>query len=128
MSSLSCPDTWAAEEFATADLGDRRREARLPELAAAVARRPHGLITRVFDLASLREAAFRFIESDFFTYVQLVAAAAAAAALRSVREPFVYVPVDSTALSLADKARTKFGPVGAKHLSRGLMAMSVGVL
>ena len=48
------PRSWAEQQFATTDLGDRRRTNRLVESAAKIAAHPEKPFTQVFDWNELR--------------------------------------------------------------------------
>src|SRR5438132_14246185 len=48
------PRSWAEQQFATTDLGDRRRTNRLVESAAKIAAHPEKPFTQVFDWNVLR--------------------------------------------------------------------------
>lgn len=117
-------ERWAREEFGHAQLGDARRRARLVAMAAEVARRPGGTVTRVFEDAAAREAAFRFLESDRFSSRDVQAAMRAATASRAAAHPFVYVPIDQTALQITDGMGRSFGPLSRKDMGTGAHAMS----
>ena len=55
---------WAQEEFAHAQLGDRRRTERLVRIAACVAQHPAGTVTQVFaHQPQERDAASDFLEN-----------------------------------------------------------------
>jgi hypothetical protein len=54
MDAISEPRAWAERQFATAELGDRRRTNRLVESAAKIAAHPEKAFTQVFDWNELR--------------------------------------------------------------------------
>lgn len=121
-------EAWAREEFGDAELNDRRRGARLVAMAAAVARRPRGKVTSVFDEDAAREAAYRFLESDAFDATAISAAAHRAAARRAAVHPMVYVAADQSALQITDRAGTAFGPLSRKDMGTGVQAMTALVV
>jgi hypothetical protein len=120
--------SWADEEFSHADLGDLRRTKRLVAMGARVACRPAGAVTRVYDLPAEREAAFRFIESDQFSYRDVVAASRVATVRRAAIYPFAFVAMDGSTLTLTDRSGKGFGPVSNKGSARGMQAMTALVL
>jgi hypothetical protein len=117
---------WAQEEFGHATLGDARRVNRLVRVAGSVAENPAGRVTKVFSIASEREAAFRLLEKDRLDAGAVARAAHEACARRASAYSYVYVPVDGTSLNITDLARTKgLGTVGAFHMDvTGLQVMS----
>ena len=114
---------WAHAEFGQAQLGDRRRTSRLVAMAAQLAAQPAGRITEAFPNAAMREAAYRFIESDQFLSTGLGAAMHRAAASRAAEHRGVIVPVDGVAFQMAHEG-SGFGPIGAKHQANGAHAMT----
>jgi hypothetical protein len=105
---------WALEEFASAELHDRRHVKRLVAMGAAVVAAPAGRVTEVFRTSAEREGAFRFLEN---------AAVDVGAIQRSVRDAtlkrcaqsgagVVVVAVDSTSISLEDRAGLREGLAG----------------
>jgi hypothetical protein len=119
-------DVWAEEEFSHVQLGDRRRQHRVKQMAAEVARRPAGTVTTVFPGSAEREAAFRFLENDEVKVAAIAASICAATLSRCAAYDEVFVAVDSTSVSLADHANCKgFGRVGiSAKSSRGLYTMN----
>jgi len=119
---------WAEEEFSHAELGDQRRTRRLVAMAARAACRPAGTVTRVYDRSAEREAAFRLIESDGFSYRDVVSASCRATVRRAASHAFAFVAVDGSTLTLADKSSAVFGPVSNKGAARGMQAMTALVV
>jgi hypothetical protein len=118
-------NTWASETFGEARLGDQRRTVRLVAMAARAAESPRGTVTGVFPNCAEREGAFRLLESGDVGSEAVVAAAMAAGAKRCRGERIVYVPVDSTSLTLTDHSgRRELGRVGTRFFARGLHVMS----
>jgi transposase-like protein len=113
---------WARDEFGSVELGDARRKARLLAIATTAALRPHGRVSQVFTEPAARQGAYDFLESEHVPAQAIGAAMAEACAIRASAEPYVYVPIDGTSLSLADRANAKdFGSVGSfERGARGL--------
>jgi len=122
MSERADSRSWAREEFGRADLGDARRTARLVAMAAAACEQPSGMIAAVFQNDREREGAYDFLESKFVAPEEMIASIAAATVARSVNLPYVFVPVDGTSITVADRAHKRdFGNVGNDtHGARGL--------
>lgn len=112
---------WARQQFGSAQLGDRRRTERLVRLAARAARSPAGTVTSVVSGAE-REGAFRLLESSKVSAQALADASHRASVERCQQQPWVYVPIDGSSLSLTDrKCRRDVGHVGPwRHPARGL--------
>jgi len=117
---------WAQEEFGKAEVEDGRWRRRLVLVAEQAARRPGGKVTEVIGGSAERQGAYGLLES------QAVAASAVskgmfrACAERCVGEPFVFCPTDGSSLTLVDRAKKKFGPVGSRNFGiQGLKVISV---
>jgi hypothetical protein len=82
----------------------------------------------VYDVSAEREAAFRFVESDEFSYQDVAAASRVAAVRRASAYPFAFVAVDGSTLTLTDRSSKGFGPVSSKDAARGMQAMTALVL
>ena len=95
-------------------------------MAAALARAPGGKISEVFRSAAARQGAYDFVESKHVRGDAMVAAIGTASAERCALEPFVFVPVDGTGLSVVDHERTK--DLGALGGGRGQEARGVKVI
>lgn len=117
---------WSKKEFGDADLGDRRRTARLVAIGAQVAAQPAGRITQVFSDAAGREGTYRFVENDGVDADAIAQAVRRSTALRAQRHSHVFVPIDQTSLTLTDDTgRKDFGAVSRHHEGvRGLILMS----
>lgn len=116
---------WAERTFGDAALGDERRTARLVEVAAGVYSRPSGRLTQVFQDSAQREGAFRLVENGAVDAREIARATHRATARVCADKPFVFVAVDQTSLSFADRTGTKFGPTSGKNVvHRGMFAMS----
>lgn len=117
---------WAAEEFGAAQLGDRRREKRLVQIAAAAAARPDGRITRTFKSSASREAAFRFVENEDIAAEAIGNAAYSATAKRCATDRLIAVPLDQCSLSVPDsRGKYGFGPIGNhNYVATGIHVMN----
>ena len=73
---------WAQEEFGGAELGDKRRTERLKAMAARMAEKPGGKLTRVFESVAEREGAYRFIENSDVSIAEMERARCEACARR----------------------------------------------
>ena len=80
MTGILDDNGWAYQEFKRAQLGDQRLTERLVSLGEQTARTPAGAITAVFREGADREAAFRFVENDRFSYTDVALAAHTACA------------------------------------------------
>jgi hypothetical protein len=117
--------TWAEETFGAAVLGDQRRTQRLVTMAARAAESPRGTVTGVFPTSSEREGAFRLLESTAVSHEAVAEAAMQASAVRCRAEGLVYVAVDGSSLTFADRAeKRQLGRVGSRFPRRGLHVMS----
>ena len=117
---------WAKEEFGEADLGHATRTDRVVAMAARAARCPGGRVSEVFDAGASRQGAYDFLENPAVQPAALLAACGTATARRSAAEPYVFVAVDGSSLTLADRRKVKdFGTVGASlYGGRGLKVMT----
>lgn len=116
---MRCTQAWAEAQFGQAELGDRRRTARLVRLAAEVAEHPTGTVAGSCRTSASREGAFRLLESSVVRAEQVCAAAGKAGASRCVGYQRVVVGVDATSLSLTDQHRGRgFGAVGTWRQGR----------
>jgi hypothetical protein len=105
---------WAYEEFGGAQLGDRRRTARLVRMATVLAERPGGKILGVFRSGAEQQGAYDFLGNKSVHGGALLTAMGGATARRCASTPWVHVVVDGTSLRLTDCKRTKgFGAVGS---------------
>lgn len=121
---MTSAESWARDEFGTAELGDIRRTSRLVVVAAEAATRPAGTVTGVCESSASREGAFRFLENAAVHVDAIRAATHAATAARCTGHERVFVAVDGTVLSVVDKTKRKgLGEIGSRDLS-GLHVMS----
>lgn len=126
MTQVSDARSWAWDEFGGAALGDARRTSRLVGMAAAAAQQPSGLVSAVFARDADRQGAYDFLESAQIQAGPIVEAVGRSCAGRCVGEPFVYVPIDGTSLTIVDHENSKgFGHVGTyQHGLRGLKVLT----
>ncbi len=130
MDTATESQSWAEAEFAEANLGDRRRQARLVSLATGVAESPGGTITRVFGESADREAAYRFLENEDIDPVEIGRAGLRSCLGRTKGLPYFLVPVDGSSITLTDREGAfGFGAIGARKFpARGLEVISaIGV-
>lgn len=71
--TLAPASEWAAVEFGGALLGDRRRSPRLIQVAAQLARNPHGTLPGSFRRWKEAKAAYRLLEQPDVTYDGVIA-------------------------------------------------------
>lgn len=121
---------WAYEEFGGTALGDARRVRRLVEMAAGAARKPSGRVSSVFERRQSREGAYDFLESQHVSGEAIAEQMYRSTASRTGGEPFVYVAIDGSSLTLSDEHESKgFGPVGTRRIpARGLMVTNALVV
>lgn len=117
---------WAYETFAGTDYGHRRRSRRLVAIAAAVAARPAGTVTEVFDDGAEREGAYRWLSNEAVSAERLTRAVGEATGQQCVGHSRIFVPVDGTSLSLTDRKGVRgLGGVGAwKDFGRGMQVVT----
>jgi hypothetical protein len=71
-STLLPPTQWAQQEFALAELGDRRRTQRLVMFAAAMAQSPGGTLPQAFPAWKDLKAAYRFLSQPRASYERIL--------------------------------------------------------
>ena len=128
-------ESFASDEFGGANLGDSRREKRLLSMATQLLETPGGKIATVFAHLAEREAAYRFVENASIDAEQIRASAARAGFARARGEAFVYVPIDSTTLTLPTVPHdSDMGPIGNRwsselgvHAMNGIIVSAAGV-
>lgn len=100
------------DEFANADLKDRRRSHRLGKVAAAMAKSPGASISAACGGWSETMAAYRLLNSDGFTSADLLAPHQQATAQRCASHPCVVVSQDTTELDFTHmKGTDGLGPL-----------------
>ncbi len=73
ISTLLPPAQWAQQEFARAELGDRRRTHRLVNIARNLAERPGGTLPQAFPQWAELKAAYRFLDHPAMSYEKILA-------------------------------------------------------
>jgi len=119
-------EVWAEHTFGKAELGDKRRVTRLVQMAQQAAKKPAGNVTKVFTTLADREAAYRFVENKCVDPEAIVKSMRFAVVERCANEPFVFLPIDGSSLTLADPLCKKdYGSIGSrKQGARGLKVMA----
>lgn len=119
-------ETWVQNEFAGLELGDARLLKRLENVVMRAAERPAGQISAVFDSAADRQGAYGLLGSPAVSGDLLARATHRATAMRCNDDPYVFVPLDGSSLSLTDtRAAKNFGSIGSHHYGgRGLKVMT----
>lgn len=118
--------TWVESEFFGVEVGDARRLRRLHSMAVQAAERPAGQISAVFTCSADRQGAYGFLENQAIKGEALAQATHRATATRCRDEPYVFVPLDGSSLTLTDTLAAKdFGSVGSHWAgARGLKVMT----
>jgi hypothetical protein len=105
---------WALQEVGDADLGHGSRNNRAVDMLAQMALCPAGRISDVFETSADREGAYCFVQNEAIRAEGLIESIRDATVGRADKEPFIYIPVDGSSLSLTDHEKAKdFGPIGA---------------
>lgn len=117
---------WAQDEFGRVEVDDVRWRRRLVLVAERAARRPGGKVTEVIGGAAERQGAYGLLESGAVAASAIAKGMFQACAERCAGEPFVFCPTDGSSLTLVDRAKKKFGPVGSRNFGiQGLKVISV---
>jgi hypothetical protein len=91
----------------------------------AACRAPAGTVTGVLKESAPRQATYKFLESEHTSYEPLRSSFAAATARRASGAPYVFVAIDGSSLSLADRAGSRFGAVGpTREGGRGMKVIT----
>jgi hypothetical protein len=110
---------WAREEFAAAELGDRRRTRRLQEMATSLADRPNGTLPASFPRWAELKAAYRLLENRDVTYGHILEPHQSRVR-DECRTPGEYLMVeDTTELDLTSAPADDLGPLD-EGLGRGM--------
>lgn len=118
--------TWAQDEFGKAEVEDARWRRRLVLVAEQAARRPGGKVTEVISGSAERQGAYGLLESGAVAASAIAKGMFRACAERCAGERFVFCPTDGSSLTLVDRAKKKFGPVGSRNFGiQGLKVISV---
>src|SRR5262245_50559399 len=117
---------WARETFGGVVAGDERRARRVVQIAAAVAARPAGTVTEVFEDSADREGAYRLLSNDAVTSASVAEVMFRATAKGCASQERIYVAIDGSSLSVTDRRRSRdVGWVGAwSRRARGVHVVS----
>ena len=126
--TLLAPAQWAQREFASAELGDRRRTQRLVEMATCLAQSPTGRLPQAFPGWKDLKAAYRFLDHIEFGADQ-IQQPHRQQTLEACRQPGEYLLIeDTTELDYSSHRRTKqLGFIGNGR-GRGLLLHSTLVV
>jgi hypothetical protein len=119
--------SWAAAEFGDVEIGDARLGYRVVRMAARVAEAPNGVVAKVFESASERQAAYDLLGNSRVRSEAIVDAAGRATARRCKDARVVFLVADGTSASLADPSKTKeLGSIGKRRFpTRGVKIASI---
>lgn len=113
-------EQWAANELASVDLNDKRRDKRARSILATFAQRPGGSVTGMAEDNAEATAIYRFLRNEAVLPEALRAALQDAALRRLGDEDTVIVAQDTTTLNYTThSATTGMGPLGAGDGSKG---------
>ena len=120
------PRAWASSLFGSCALGDPRRTRRLVDVAATLAERPAGTVTRVFKQSGAREGAYRLLESKHVSTQKLTSARDAAGIRQCASQARVFVAIDGSSLAFSNRHGARdVGSVGARaRHGQGLLVTS----
>jgi hypothetical protein len=117
-------DAWAAQQFATADLGDRRRTKRAVEMAAKMAAHPDASLPQQMESRSALRAAHGVLSNPRVSLEALVAPHCQQTLVAARREELVLMVEDTSELDYtAHPHTTGLGPIGDGK-GRGLLLHS----
>jgi hypothetical protein len=115
---------WATSVYGGAALGDRRRTARLVQVAATMASRPQDSLLHALQDWAPAKGAYRLIENDKVTVEALVEASRDAAVEACRGRRLVLAVSDTTSLNFTNlRATQDLGPIGEEQ-HRGLLLHS----
>lgn len=107
-------ENWIETEFARVDLGDKRRDARLKQLAAALWERPSASLPEVMGKWSDLKAAYRFFDNPANESEAILAGHIQSSYERMAQFPIVLAVQDTTYLDFTQHARMKgIGPTAS---------------
>ena len=116
--ALANREEWASSEFASADLGDRRRTRRLVKLAAQMAGNSSGSIPRQTGGGADRKAAYRLFAEPEVTHAAICQPHFALTRQSASRLPIVFLVQDTMVLNYTSHAAcTGLGPIGEGGLA-----------
>ena len=110
---LSSPHQWAQHEFGFVQLGDRRRNVRLVQVAQKLATTPGGTLPQAFESWAELKAAYRLFKQSAVTFQKIIHPHTERTRA-ACREPGEYLLIeDTTTLSYSDRTTTEgLGIVG----------------
>jgi hypothetical protein len=118
------PISWAAYEFGNADLGDKRRTARLMQLAEILGEHPSASLPEAAGNAARLKAAYRFFDNDAITCADMLGSHIIATCARMRTAPLVLAVQDTTYLDWSAHPATQgLGPLSNDY-QQGLLAHS----
>lgn len=117
---------WAENEMIAADLGDKRRSARVKQILARAAKRPAGKLTEVMEDPAELQGAYDLLEGGRVSPKALLASFAAATLNRASSEPWIFAVVDGSCVRITDLTGDKgLGSLGAlRDGSRGMKVIT----
>ena len=104
-------ETWAAEEFAAAELGDNRLNKRLIKLAERFADKPTSSIPGACDGWAETQAAYRFLSHPRLDWEAVLSGHVQQAEARMRQHPVVLCVQDTTELDFNGQQMTGLGPL-----------------
>jgi hypothetical protein len=123
--ALAAREAWAASQFATTDLGDRRRSQRLVQLATQMAGNSSGSIPQQTGSAAALKAAYRLFDADDVTHAAVCAPHWAQTRRLAGERPLVFLVQDTCELNFTSHAPCEgLGPIGRGEM-RGLHQQNV---
>lgn len=126
--SLGDSGPWADATFSNISVGDARNTRRLVKLAKAVAKRPAGRVTQVFDKDADRQAAYGLLENKDVRAADILRGLGETTARQCVQAGLrrVYVAGDGSSIRVTDRKGSKgTGRVGTSQAKgRGFEVMS----
>lgn len=116
---------WARGEGGGSDLGHAARTEREVAMLAQLAATPAGTVAAVFRDAAARTGAYRWLESDRFSWTDVADGIHASCARRCREHARVLVPIDGSSLTHTDLLGDDgVGPIGTRKAgARGLKSM-----
>ena len=117
--------TWAESQFATTDLGDRRRTQRLVTLATQMAGNSSGTIPQQTGSAAAMKAAYRLFDADNVSHAAICAPHFSQTRRLAGQRPLVFLIQDTCELNFTSHAHCEgLGPIG-RGTMRGLHQQNV---
>ena len=115
IADVSLLDSWAEEEFGTANLGDVRRTKRLIELAHVFGQRPSASLPDAAQDPAMLKAAYRFFDTDAVEPAEILASHTRSTHDRCASVPLILAIEDTTELDWSHHPATSgLGPIHTK--------------